>query len=162
ASDLATARAELDAALALTDGRPDASALAQAAALALKAGDAETGEARRTQAIAASPAAAAYVLAAEAARLKLPKPLNQRFDHESAAAVAAPPAAHAAAALLAAYHDQERGGTYLGQKTHAKKVQTFAEAALKADAAEADVVRLCERLRDLRWWPVLKKATARG
>src|SRR5205814_1633185 len=77
AGDLAAARAELDAALVLTDGRSDVSALAQAAALAFKADDADAAEARRAQAAAVSPPAAAYALAAEAARLKLPRPLKQ-------------------------------------------------------------------------------------
>jgi tetratricopeptide (TPR) repeat protein len=164
AGDFTAARADLDAALALHGGRPDAGLLAQWVACALKAGDAEAAVERlRQSAAVVHPLAAGYALAAEAARAKLPRPLKQRFDTAFTNALAAVPAGPAAVALAAAYLDQVRqGGTYLGQKTHEKKVQAFVEAAVKGDPGEADLVRVCERLRDLGWWSLLKKAAARG
>src|SRR5213076_1211218 len=86
AGDLDAAAADLDAALKLRDGRPDVGLLAHAAAVAFKAGDADTAEERVRQTTAAGPAAAAYALAAEAARLKLPRPLKRRFEADLTAA----------------------------------------------------------------------------
>ena len=40
-------------------------------------------------------------------------------------------------------------------------MQAFVEAAITADLGEADLVRLCERLRDLGWLRLLKKAAAK-
>jgi tetratricopeptide (TPR) repeat protein len=163
-AEFAAARADLDAALALRDGRPDPGLYAQWAACALKAGDAAGAEERLHQAAATvHPLAVGYALAAEAVRVKLPRPLKQRFDAAFAAALAGPPTGAAAVALADAYLDQVRlGGSYLGQKTHEKKVQAFLEAAVKADPGEMDLGRLCERLRDLGWWALLKRVAARG
>jgi tetratricopeptide (TPR) repeat protein len=160
--DLAAAAADLGEALQLCDGRPDVGLLAHAAAIAFKRGGADAAEERVRQATAAAPAAAAYALAAEAARLKLPRSLKQRFDAALATALAAPPTGPSAAAVLAVYHDQSRHGTYLGRKGHEKRVQAFAEAAAAADPGEADLVRLCERFRDLGWGRPLKAAAVRG
>jgi tetratricopeptide (TPR) repeat protein len=164
AGDLAAARADLDAALALRDGRPDVGLLTQSAALAFRAGDADAAEERLRQANAAGPPlAAAYALLAESARLKLPRALKQRFEGAFTDALAAEPTAPAAVALAGALLDQQRqGGTYLGQKTHARKVQTFVEAAAAASPGEADLVRLCEHLHGLEWWTSLRKAAAKG
>jgi tetratricopeptide (TPR) repeat protein len=164
AGDFAAARADLDAALGLRDGRPDAGLLAQWATCAWKSGAADAAEERlRQTAGAVPPLAVGYTLAAEAARAKLPRPLKQRFEAAFAAALAGPPTGAAAVALAGAYLDQLRqGGTYLGQKTHEKKVQAFVEAVLKGDPGAVDLARLCERLRDLGWWSLLKKAAARG
>jgi tetratricopeptide (TPR) repeat protein len=160
--NLTAAAADLAKALRLRDGRPDVGILVQAAAVAFKAGDAEMAEERVRQAWAVAPAAAAYALAVEAGRLKLPKPLKQRFDTEFAATLAAPPTGPTAAALAAGFLEQCRHGNYVGQKVHEKKVQTFVEAAVTADPGEADLVRLCERCRDLNWMRLLKKAASRG
>jgi Flp pilus assembly protein TadD len=162
AGQLGSAGADLAEALRLRDGRPEVGLLAHAAAIAFKAGDAEAAEERVRQAWAVAPAAAAYALAVEAGRLKLPKPLKQRFDTEFAATLAAPPTGPAAVALAAAFLDQCRHGNYVGQKAHEKKVQAFVEAAMTADPPEADLVCLCERCRDLTWMRLLKKAASRG
>jgi hypothetical protein len=132
-----------------------------AAVVAFKAGDAETAEQRAHQATALVPAAAAYGLTVEAVRLKLPKVLKQRFDAEFTAALAVP-TGPAAAVLADAFLQQQRRGTYIGQKGHEKKVQAFVEATIKTDVAEADLIRLCERLRDLDWLRLLKAASKRG
>src|SRR5205823_14850349 len=113
-----------------------------------RAGDTDAAEERRRQALSAGPPlGAAYALLAEATRLKLPRPIKQRCEQEFAAALAAPPTGAAAVALAGALLDQQRqGGTYIGQKTHARKIQTYVEAALAADPGEADLIRLCEHL----------------
>jgi tetratricopeptide (TPR) repeat protein len=162
AGDLAAARAELDAALGLCDGRPEVGFLAHAAAVAFKAADTDAAEERTQQALAASRAAAAFALVAEAIRLKLPKPLKQRFDGAFAEALAGPPAGPAAVALATVFHEQRRHGSYTGQKGHEKKVQAFVEVAIGGELGEGDLVRLCERLHDLGWLRLLKKASTRG
>jgi hypothetical protein len=164
AGDLAAARADLDAALALRDGRPAPGLLAQAAALAFKAGDAEAAEERLRQiATAGHPLGAAYAVLAEATRLKLPRLLKQRCERAFTNALAAPPTGSAAVALTGEFLAQQRApGTYLGQKTHEKKIQTYVEKVLAADPGEADLVSLCENLSGLEWWTVLRKAAAKG
>jgi tetratricopeptide (TPR) repeat protein len=160
--NLAAAAADLLEALRLRDGRPDVGLLAQAAAVAFKAGDAETAEGHVRAAWAVAPAAAAYALSIEVTRLKLPKPLKQRFDTEFAATLASPPTGPAAVALATGFADQSRQGNYAGQKAHEKKVQAFVEAAVMAEPSESDLVRLCERCRDLAWMRLLKKTASRG
>jgi hypothetical protein len=162
AGDLEAAVADLDAALALCDGQPDVGLLAQAAAVAFKSGDADRGEEQAKRAAAVSPAAAAYALAAEAARAKLPRALKQRFDAAMTVALAAPPTGPAAAAIAAVHIDQFRHGAYLGQKAHEKRIQAYMETAITANPGEADLARLCERFRDLGWWRLLRKAATRG
>ena len=164
AGDLDTARADLDAALALRDGRPDVGLLAQAAALAFKAGDSEAAEERLRRATASvHPLAVTYAALAEAVRLKLPRPLKQRFESAFAAGLTDAPTGPAAVALAGALLDQQRqGGTYLGQKAHAKRVQQYTEAAVVANPGEAHLVRLCEHLNELGWWTSLRKAAAKG
>ncbi len=160
--NLETAAADLAEALRLSDGRAEVGLLAHAAAVAFKTGDAASAENHVRAAWAVAPAAAAYALAVEALRLKLPKPLKQRFDTEFAATLATPPTGPAAVNLATSFGEQCCQGSYAGQKAHEKKVQTFVEAALAADPGEADLVRLCERCRDLKWLRLLKKAAARG
>jgi tetratricopeptide (TPR) repeat protein len=160
--NLAAAATDLAEALRLRDGRPDVGVLAQAAAVAFKAGDADTAEGHVRAAWAVAPAAAAYALAIEAMRLKLPKPLKQRFDTEFAATLATPPTGPAAVALAASYLDQCRQGNYVGQKAHEKKVQTFVEATVATDPGEADLVRLGEHCLDLNWMRLVKKVASRG
>jgi tetratricopeptide (TPR) repeat protein len=158
----AAAEGDLNEALALQESRPDAGLLAQAAAIAFKAGNTDTAEERARQSMVTSPVAAAYALAVEAVRLALPRPLKQRFDAAFAAVLTQPATVPAAVALAGAYIGQSRNGAYTGQKGHEKKVQSFVEAALTAEPVEADLVRLCERLRDLDWPRLLKKVATLG
>jgi tetratricopeptide (TPR) repeat protein len=153
---------DLAEALLLADGRPDAGLVAQAGVIAFKSGRMDIAEERVRQALAAAPVAAAYSLAAEAARLALPRPLRQRFDTEFATAVATPPTCSAAVALAVAYFEQSHAAAYTGQKGHEKKVQAYVDAALATESAEADLVNLCERLGDLGWRRFLKKAATLG
>jgi tetratricopeptide (TPR) repeat protein len=160
--NLAAAATDLAESLRLRNGRPDVGILAQAAAVAFKAGDAETAEGHVRTAWSVAPAAAAYALAIEALRLKLPMPLKQRFDGEFAATLSAPPTGTAAVNLATSFRDQCRQGNYVGQKTHEKKVQAFVEAALATDPTEADLVRICDCCCDLTWLRLQKKAATRG
>ena len=125
--NLADAAADLAEAMRLRDGRPDVGLLAQAAAVAFQAGDAETAEGHVRTAWAIAPAAAAYSLAIEAARLKLAKPLKQRFDTEFAATLAAAATGPAALALAAAFQDQSRHGNYVGQKAMRKRCKPLSK-----------------------------------
>jgi tetratricopeptide (TPR) repeat protein len=161
AANYAGAETELTEAFRLIDGRPDVGLLALAAAVAFKAGNAEAAEEPVRQGVAVAPAAAAYGLAVEAVRLKLSKTLKQQFDREFATALGTP-TGPAAVALTGVFLEQTRLGKYVGQVGHEKKVQAFVEAAIKTDPTEADLIRLCERLRDLDWMRLLKAAAKRG
>jgi tetratricopeptide (TPR) repeat protein len=153
---------DLTQAFQLSDGRPGVGLLAQAAAIAFKSGAAELAEDRVRQTTAIAPVAAAYALAAEASRCGLPRPLKKRFDAEFAAALGMLATVPAAIALAAAFSDQDRAGSYTGQKGHEKKVQAFVDAALAVNSTENDLVRLSEQLFDLDWLKLLKKAATRG
>jgi tetratricopeptide (TPR) repeat protein len=162
AGRLSAAAVDLDAALKLCDGRPDIGLLVHSAAIAFKAGDTEAAERQARQASSMSAAAAAYGLAAEGARLKLPRPLKQRFDAELTAALDVPPTGPAAVRVVTVFCDQVQRGAYLGLKAHEKKVQAFAEAAVACDFGEIDLVSLCDQLCEIGWWRLVKKAVTRG
>ena len=159
--NLADAAADLAEAMRLRDGRPDVGLLgSRRCRISGRRSRAAEGHVRAAWTIA--PAAAAYSLAIEAARLKLPKPLKQRFDTEFAATLVAAPTGPAAVALAAAFQDQSRHGSYAGQKAHEKKVQAFVEAAVASNPSEAHLACLGELLRDLDWLRLLKKVASRG
>jgi tetratricopeptide (TPR) repeat protein len=160
-ADYAGAEAELAESFTLSDRRAEIGPLALSAVIAYKSGNAATAEERVRRATAIGPTAA-YPLAAEAVRFTLPKPLKRRFEAEFATVLAAPATGPAAVNLAAAFLDQTRHGAYVGQKGHERKVRTYIEAALKREPAEADLVRLCHRLRDLDWLRLLKKSAAYG
>jgi tetratricopeptide (TPR) repeat protein len=164
AGELTGARDDLTAAVALGVGRPDLGAAAQSAAVAFKLGDAGAAEEFVRWAEGAGPKpAAALALLAEATRLKLPAKLKRRFDADVTAALNGPPDPRTAAAFARVVADQQRAGaTYLGQKTHEKKVQAYVERAIKATAAERDFDQLCTTLAELGWWKPLKAAAQQG
>jgi tetratricopeptide (TPR) repeat protein len=146
-----TARAQVQAALALQGGIPDAQLLCRCAAVELKAGDAVRAEELLEQARqrAGSDLAVAYRMATEAARLKLSKPLKTRFEDEFAAGLAALPTAAEAAVLAGVTAALAEAEAYTGRKTHQKKVLAYLERARTADFTEQQLQDTCAALLHL-------------
>jgi tetratricopeptide (TPR) repeat protein len=161
AGNYAEAKDEIAEAFRLTNGTCDVGLTALAAAVALKAGDRTMAETYVEQMPRAGPASA-YAILVESIRFKLPRQLRQGFEKEFAAALAGPPTGPAAEALAGAFVVQVGRGGYLGVKSHESLVRGFVEAALISDLAEADLRALCDRLRDLGWLRILKKAAVAG
>jgi tetratricopeptide (TPR) repeat protein len=147
------ARGEYQAALALKENRDDSGVLCKWAACEFKAGAAERAEELLGQAHAEADSrlAVAYSMLIETIRLKLPRPLKSRFDAEFKEALAEPPTAAAAAAIAetAAAH-RLAGVTYVGQKTHEKKVLAYLDKARKADFTEVQLGQVCTALKALK------------
>jgi tetratricopeptide (TPR) repeat protein len=152
------ARAEYQAAMRLGEGRKDATVLCKWAACEFKAGQPERAEELIQQARTGAGApqatgsrlAVAYAMLIEVIRLKLPRPIKNRFDKDFKEALAEPPTGAAAAAVAdtAATHRLARVN-YYGQKTHEKKVLAFLEEAIKADCTEPQLVQVCSALAAL-------------
>jgi tetratricopeptide (TPR) repeat protein len=140
------ARPEYQAALALDDRGKSYPVLCKWAACEFKAGDTARAEEllARAHAEEGSRLAVAFSMLIETIRFKLPRALKTRFDKDFNEALAEPPAAQAAAAIAdtAASH-RLAGVTYVGQKTHEKKVFTYLEKAVKADFTEDQLSRVC-------------------
>jgi tetratricopeptide (TPR) repeat protein len=147
------ARAEYQAALTLSEDRDDSSVLCKWAACEFKAGADPRAEEllARAHTEAGHRLAVAYSMLIESIRLKLPRPLKNRFDAEFKEALAEPPSGAAALAVAqtAAAH-RLAGITYVGQKTHEKKVLTYLEKARKAEFAELQLALICAALKDLQ------------
>jgi tetratricopeptide (TPR) repeat protein len=146
------ARGEYRAALAFDDRRQAAGILCKWAACEFKAGDAAAAEDLLQKALAekGDRLAVAFSLLVEVIRLKLPRPLKARFDQEFNEALAQPPTVEAACALIdtAAAH-RDAGVTYVGQKTHEKKVLAYLERLSDADLAEGPLVTLIDGVHAL-------------
>jgi tetratricopeptide (TPR) repeat protein len=143
------ARAEYRAAQALEEGKKDPTVLCKWAACEFKAGAPVRAEEliRQTLEDPGNRPEVTFSLLIESIRLKLPRPLKNRFDREFKAALAELPTGRAAAALArvaSAHHQTEV--TYVGQKTHEKKVVAYLEKALHADFTEAELEAVCEDL----------------
>jgi tetratricopeptide (TPR) repeat protein len=147
------ARAEYEAALESSDGRGNSSVLCKWAACEFKAADAARAEELIGQALQQNgqPVAVAYSMLIEAIRLKLPKPLKDRFDREFKEALDEPPTGAAAAAALhtAATH-RAAGVSYVGQKTHEKKVLAYLDRARSVDFTEDELIVVCTSLLKLQ------------
>ncbi|HJT76525.1 MAG TPA: tetratricopeptide repeat protein, partial [Gemmataceae bacterium] len=158
------ARADYQAALALHDGE-DYPALCKWAACEFRAGNPERAEELLGQALAeaGSRLAVAFNMVIEAIRLKLPRPLKQRFDREFNAALAEPATAAGAAAILSTAAAHRRAGvTYFGQKTHEKKVLAYVQKALDAEFTEPQLVAVCRHLLELHALNPLRDFAALG
>jgi tetratricopeptide (TPR) repeat protein len=158
------ARADYQAALALHDGE-DYPALCKWAACEFKAGNPERAEELFDKALAevGSRLAVAFNMVIEAIRLKLPRPLKQRFDREFNAALAEPATPAGAAAILSTAAAHRRAGvTYFGQKTHEKKALTYVQKALDVDWTEPQLVAVCRYLLELKALKPLREFAALG
>src|SRR5262249_19649779 len=99
----------------------------------------------------------------EIIRLKLPAALKKRFNDEFNAALAEPPSAAAVVALLSTTAAHRLAGVkYHGQKTHEKKVLTYATKALAADFDETQLERAVTHLPDLNAFNQARSYTALG
>jgi tetratricopeptide (TPR) repeat protein len=147
------ARAQYQAALAMdTESKNNSTVLAKWAACEFKAGDAARGEELLQQALAQalSPLGLAYQMLVESIRLKLPRPYKPRFDREFNEGLAAAPTGAAAEDLIGLTASlQGANVTYLGQKTHQKKVLAYLDKARAADFTEGQLERICSALISL-------------
>jgi len=147
------ARGAYQAALAFSENRNDSGVLCKWAACEFKAGDAPRAEELLVQALAevGHRLAVAFSMLIETIRLKLPRPLKNRFDAEFKAALAEPSSAVAALALAdtAAAH-RLAGISYVGQKTHEKKVLGYLEKARQATFTEDQLTGICSALKGLQ------------
>jgi tetratricopeptide (TPR) repeat protein len=147
------ARTEYQAALAFSDNPNDSSILCKWAACEFKAANDARAEELLVQAHADAGhrLAVAFSMLIECIRLKLPRPIKNRFDGEFKEALAEPPSAVAAMAVAdttAAHH--LAGVDYFGQKTHEKKVLAYLSKARKTAFTEEQLRSLCESLQALR------------
>ncbi|HMF13497.1 MAG TPA: tetratricopeptide repeat protein, partial [Gemmataceae bacterium] len=144
------ARTEYRAALELEG---DSSVLCKWTACEFKAGDAARAEELLDRALEQSGTRlpVAYAMLIEAIRLKLPRPVKARFDGEFKEALAEPPTAASVVAVLqtAAAHCST-GTSYVGQKTHEKKVLAYVERAAIADFSLQELAAVCKALLDLK------------
>jgi tetratricopeptide (TPR) repeat protein len=152
AGEFDTARQEYRAALALGEGKKDASILCKWAACEFKAGDAARAEELLGEALNQGDTRleVAYSMVIEGIRMKLRPALKTRFNKEFKALLAEPPTSAAAvrAAQVAGSH-RLSGVRYHGQKTHEKQVLGFVEKALRSEFSEGELVGLCASLSAL-------------
>jgi tetratricopeptide (TPR) repeat protein len=159
------ARAEYQEALRWQEGHDDATVYCKWAACEFKAGDAARGEELLAKALseAGNTLAVDFSMLIEIIRLKLPRALKTRFDKQFNAGLKEPPSGQTAAALAetAASHIAANV-TYLGQKTHEKKVLTYLDKALRADFTEDQLRRVCVALVHLQPDKLLRKYAVLG
>lgn len=146
------ARADYQAALALSDARADAAVLCLWAGCEFKAGATDQAEAllERARAAGAHPLGTAYRLLTAAVRWKLPRPLKTRFQTEFTTGLSEAPTAAAVAAILEAAAAQKTvGEDYKGEKAHEKKILRFVQKAKHIEFAEGELVGVCRSLLEL-------------
>lgn len=146
------ARAGYQTALHLNEHGDTASVLCKWAACEFKAGEDTRAEELLRQALAkeSSHLAVSYSMLIETIRLKLKRSIKQRFDQEFNAALAEAPTGAGAAAIAETTHSHILANvTYVGQKTHQKKVLAYLEKARTVAFSEAELERICAALRGL-------------
>jgi tetratricopeptide (TPR) repeat protein len=164
-ADFDAARGEYRDALAFDDRKQSAAILCKWAACEFKAGDAATAEELLQKALAekGDRLAVAFSLLVEVIRLKLSRPLKSRFDQEFNEALAQPPTVEAACALIAtAAAHRDAGITYVGQKTHEKKVLAYLDRLSDAGLAEVQLVTLIDGVHALGSKRLEKKLIDQG
>ncbi len=158
------ARAEFQAALALSEGRNNSSVYCKWAACEFKAGDEARAEELLGQALAdaGSRLGVTYSMLVEVIRLRLTK-LKKRFNDEFNALLAQSADGASAAAIVetAAVH-KSAGVTYHGQKTHEKKVLGYLQRALGLPLTEEHLDRICSALVILESHRLLLEFGQRG
>jgi tetratricopeptide (TPR) repeat protein len=159
------ARDDYRAALAFDERKQNAGVLCKWAACEFKAGDAAAADDLLQKALAekGERLAVIFSLLIEVIRLKLPRPLKTRFDREFNEALAQPANVEAACALIdtAATHSNA-GITYVGQKTHEKKVLAYVERLSGANLSEAQLVELIDGVQAIGSNHLERKLIAQG
>jgi tetratricopeptide (TPR) repeat protein len=159
------ARADYQAALALSENQNPAGILCKWAGCEFKAGQAEQAEAllERARNEGGQPLDIAFQMLTESIRLKLAKPLKTRFEKAFNAGLTEKPtgAAVAAVAFTAAAH-RANAQKYLGEKTHEKKVLAFIAKAYRTEFTEEQLASLCRSLIMLEANKPLEKFAALG
>jgi predicted Zn-dependent protease len=145
------ARKHYHTAEALNEGKVEPALLCKWAACEFKAGAADQAETMIERALAGgSRLGVAYSMLIETIRLKLPRPLKNRFDKEFKAALAEPPTPGAAVSVAnTALTHKLAGVTYHGQKTHENKVIAYLEKAAGLDFGEDEMQGITSALLGL-------------
>lgn len=142
------ARREYQASLTMGEGGNRA-VYCKWAACEFKAGDTARGEEllQKGLAEAGNELAVAYSMLIEVIRLKLHGSYKTRFNNAFNEGLAAAPTGQAAAELAATTASHHSAGvTYLGQKTHQKKVLDYLKKAEHVSYTETELERLCTAL----------------
>jgi tetratricopeptide (TPR) repeat protein len=159
------ARAEYQTAIAYADKNGVPLGKIKWAGCEFKAGNSARAEEllAEAQAESGSRLGVAYALLVETIRLKLPQNLKNRFNKEFNAGLAEMPDEVAAVSMAELASSLKRADlSYVGQKTHEKKVLGYLEKALRADISEHGLQRLCYALFGMEAFPMLRKYAALG
>src|SRR5262249_41614247 len=142
------AQQEYRAAEALQPGGAEHLLRCRWAATEFKAGDEARGEELLTQARrAGTPSGTAYRMLIETQRQKLPKPYKARFEADFNTALAEEPTGAAARELAGIAAGLTHGRvSYVGQKTHLKKVLAYLDRARAATFTEPQLQETCGAL----------------
>ncbi len=149
------ARPHLQSALTFHDDPEDSQIRCRWASLEFKAGnpDAAEEQLREARAHVGADFPVSFRMLTECVRIKLDKKLKARFDKEVKAGFAAPPTVPAVVGLLEFAASLKSGEiTYYGQKTHEKKILTYAEKASRLDFTEQQYVDAITGLTGLDAW----------
>jgi tetratricopeptide (TPR) repeat protein len=159
------ARAHLRSALAFNDNPDDSMIRCRWASLEFRAGNPEEAEAQilEARAHAGADLPVSFRMLTECARLKLDKKLKARFEKEAKEGLTAPatPAAVVGMVMCAASL-KGAGLDYYGQKTHEKKVQTYADRGRGADFTRAQMVTVTKGLAALEGWTAARRYAEAG
>jgi tetratricopeptide (TPR) repeat protein len=146
------ARGEYQAALALDESGQTYSVLCKWAACELRAAEEERAQELLNQARGqtGSELAVAFSMLIEAIRLRLPRQIKTQFDQEVKRLLAEPPTAAAAVAVATTVAAHRAAGvTYVGQKTHEKKVLGYLEKARGLAFGEQQLLEICVAVGEL-------------
>jgi tetratricopeptide (TPR) repeat protein len=149
------ARTHLQSALTFNDDPDDSQIRCRWAAVEFKAGNADAAEQqlREARQHVGAELPVSFRMLTECARLKLDRKLKARFDKEVKAGFTAEPTAAAVVGLLHVATPLKQGGiTYYGQKSHEKKIATWAEKVRSADLTARQFVDVIMGLMGLAAW----------
>jgi tetratricopeptide (TPR) repeat protein len=158
-------RAHLRSALAFNDDPDDSPIRCRWSALEFRAGNPDEAEAqlREARVHAGADLPVSYRMLTECARLKLDKKLKARFDKEVKEGLTAPPTPAAVVGLVGCAASLKAAGfDYYGQKTHEKKVQTYADKGRGADFSRAQMVTVTKALAALEGWTAAQRYAEAG
>jgi tetratricopeptide (TPR) repeat protein len=149
------ARAHLRSALAFNDNPDDSQIRCRCAALEFKAGNSDAAEEhlREARQHAGADLPVSFRMLTECARLKLSKQLKARFDREVRDGLIAPATAAAVLGVLELSVSLRQGNIkYFGQKTHEKRIVSWAEKARGLNFHDRQYVRAIVALMGMDAW----------
>jgi hypothetical protein len=158
-------RAHLRSALAFNDDPDDSPIRCRWASLEFRAGNPDDAETQilEARACAGADLPVSFRMLTECARLKLDKRLKARFETEVKEGLTAPATPAAVVGLVECAASLKGAGLdYYGQKTHEKKVQTYADKSRGADFSRAQMVTVTKGLAALEGWKAAQRYAEAG